>query len=132
MTEPIVYIDRSAIRPGRIDELRRGIDDLVRFIDEREPQLLHYGFYLDEASSRMTVVAVHPDTSSVELHMDIGGAAFRGLAEFIDMEAIEIYGPASDRMLEQLDEKAAALGEQGAVVVSDRYAGFTRVGTSGT
>lgn len=38
MAEPIVYIDRSRIRPGKISELRRTIDDLVRFIEEREPQ----------------------------------------------------------------------------------------------
>lgn len=76
--EPIVYIDRSRIRPGKIGEVRQAIDELVAFIDAREPQLLHYGFYLDEESSRMTVVAVHPDAASVELHMEVGAEAFRG------------------------------------------------------
>jgi hypothetical protein len=52
-------------------------------------------------------------------------------AELIEMEGIETYGPISDRMLQQLKEKAAMLGEQGAVVVCDLYAGFARVGATG-
>lgn len=129
MTEPIVYIDRSRIRPGKTSELRRAIDELVEFIEAREPQLIHYGFYLDEGSSRMTVIAVHPDAASVELHMEIGGPAFRGFAELIEMEGIEVYGATNDRMLELLDEKAAMLGERGTVVVGDLHAGFARTGS---
>lgn len=129
MAEPIVYIDRSSIRPGKIRELRSAIDELVPFIEEREPQLIHYGFYLDEGSSRMTVIAVHPDPASVELHMEIGGPEFRGFASLIEMEAIEVYGPTTDRMLELLDEKAAMLGEHGRVEVGDLHAGFARVGS---
>ena len=130
MPAPIVYIDRSRIRPGKLAELRRSIDVLVRFIEEQEPQLIHYGFYVDEASSRMTVIAVHPDTASVELHMDVGGPAFRGFADLIEMEAIEVYGPTTERLRQQLDEKAAMLGEHGRVTVGDLYAGFARLGRS--
>lgn len=131
MAEPIVYIDRSKIRPGKISELRRAIDELVDFVEVREPQLIHYGFYLDEGSSRMTVIAVHPDAASVELHMEVGGPAFRGFAELIEMEGIEVYGATSDRMLQLLDEKASTLGERGSVVVGDLHAGFARIGPAG-
>lgn len=127
MAEPIVYIDRSRIRAGKLEELKRAIDDLVRFIDEREPQLLLYGFYLDEEASRMTVVAVHPDAASVELHMEVGASAFREFADLIEMEAIEVYGEPSDRMLEQLRDKADALGEDGRVVVDRLQTGFARM-----
>ena len=77
MPEPIVYIDRSRIRPVKLEDLKPAIEELVQFIDEREPQLLSYGFYLDEDQSRMTVVAVHPDAASVEFHLEVGGEAFR-------------------------------------------------------
>lgn len=127
MSEPIVYIDRSRIRTDELEELEQAIDDLVEFIGEQEPQLLHYGFYLDEDASRMTVVAVHPDAASVELHMEVGASAFRGFADLIEMEAIEVYGEPSDRMLEQLQDKAEALGEGGRVIVGRLQAGFTRM-----
>lgn len=129
MSGPIVYIDRSRVRPGKLEELKPAIEDLVEFIEEREPQLLSYGFHLDEDESRMTVVAVHPDAASVELHMEVGGEAFRGFADLIEMEGIEVYGEPTDRMLEQLQQKADALGEAGRVVVDRQYAGFARLDT---
>ena len=129
MSEPIVYIDRSKIRPGKLKPLKQAIDDLVEFIEAREPQLISYGFYLDEEAGRMTVVAVHPDTVSVEFHMDIGASAFASFSKFIEMEAIEVYGDASDRMREQLQRKAETLGEHGRVSVQPLHSGFARVGT---
>ena len=125
MPGPVIYIDHSTIRRGKIDELRKGVADLVSFIRAREPQLLHYGFYLDEETTRMTVVAVHPDTESVERHMEVGAAAFRELADAIVMTGIEVYGPVSARMLRQLREKAADLGEGGAVTVHALDSGFS-------
>lgn len=132
MSEPIIYIDRSTIRPGKLEQLKRAIGDLVEFIESQEPQLLHYGFYLDEEESRMTVVAVHPDAASVELHMDVGASAFGKFAEFIEMEGIEVYGEASDRMREQLHRKAEMLGEGGSVRVDRLEAGFDRFDVSAT
>jgi hypothetical protein len=126
-SEPIVYIDHSSIRKDRIDELKVGVQRLVEFVDAREPQLISYGFYIDEDAARMTVVAVHPDSASLELHMDIGGAEFRKLAHLVTLTAIECYGRPSERALEQLRSKAAALGDGGAVVSIERFAGFTHL-----
>ena len=128
MTEAIVYIDRSVIRPGRIDELERGVTTLVEFIRAREPQLLYYGFTIDRAASSMTVVAVHPDSASIELHLRIGGPEFRKLADCIDLRSIELYGRPSETVLHLLDEKARMLGEGGSVVVHDLHAAFARTG----
>lgn len=130
-SEPIVYIDHSDIREGSLDELKARVRRLVDFIDAREPQLITYGFYIDEEAARMTVVAVHPDSASLELHMNIGGAEFRKLAHLLTLTAIECYGRPSERALEQLRRKAAALGDGGAVVSIGRFAGFEHL-TSAT
>jgi hypothetical protein len=130
-SEPIVYIDHSDIRDGGLEELKAGVRRLVDFIDAHEPQLIAYSFHIDEEAGRMTVVAVHPDSASLELHMEIGGPEFRKLAHLISLRAIEVYGRPSDKALEQLKQKAAALGDEGSVVSTGRYAGFSRV-TSAT
>jgi hypothetical protein len=126
-TEPIVYIDHSDIRGDSIDELKTRVQRLVEFIDAREPQLITYGFYIDEDAANMTVVAVHPDSESLERHMEIGGGEFRKLAHLLTLTAIECYGRPSERALEQLRQKAAALGDGGAVVSIERFAGFTHL-----
>src|SRR5215211_1966672 len=64
-SEPIVYIDHSDIREGSLDELKAGVQRLVDFIDAREPQLITYGFYIDDDAATMAVVAVHPDSASL-------------------------------------------------------------------
>jgi hypothetical protein len=125
-SEPIVYIDHSDVREGSLEELKAGVRRLVGIIDAREPQLIAYGFYFDEAASKMTVVAVHPDPASLELHMDIGGAEFRKLAHLLTLRSIECYGRPSERGLEQLRQKAASLGDGGVVVSIGRFAGFAR------
>ncbi len=127
MSDPIVYIDRSDIREGKLEEVRSGIHDLVEFVDAREPQLLAYGFYIDEKGTGLTVVAIHPDSSSLEFHMEIGAPAFRKFTELIDLRTIEVYGRPSDKVLEQLQQKVEMLGENGSVVVHELHAGFMRL-----
>ena len=58
----------------------------------------------------MTVVAVHPDSASLELHLDIRGEEFRKLGHLLTLSAIECYGWPSERALDQLQNKAAMLG----------------------
>jgi hypothetical protein len=129
--EPIVYIDHSEIREGSIDELRAGVRRLVDLIDALEPQLLAYGFYIDDDAATMTVVAVHPDSASLELHLDVGGSEFRKLSHLITLTGIECYGRLSDRARGRLRQKATALGVAATVRSVERSAGFTHF-ASGT
>jgi hypothetical protein len=131
-SEPIVYIDHSDIRKDSIDELRAGVQRLVDFIDAREPQLITYGFYIDEDAARMTVVAVHPDSASLERHMEIGSEEFRKLAHLLTLTKIECYGRPSGRALEQLRHKAATLGDGGVVSSVSGVAAPTRRGVQET
>lgn len=59
--------------------------------------------------------------------MDVGAAAFRRFADLIEMDGIEVYGEASDRMFEQLQQKAHDLGDNGNVRIDQLQAGFSRV-----
>ena len=126
-SEPIVYIDHSDIREGSLEELRAGVRRLVDFIGARESQLITYGFYIDEDAAKMTVVAVHPDSASLELHMEIGSKEFAKLAHLLTLTAIECYGRPSERALGQLRHKAATMGDGGTVVSIGRFAGFTHL-----
>jgi len=89
------------------------------------PRLISYGFFLDREQRHMTVVAVHPDSASLEFHMDVGGAEFRKFADLIELSRIEVYGRVSDPVLERLHQKARMLGS-GTVTVHELYAGFAR------
>src|SRR5688572_5651988 len=106
MPQPIVYIDTSAIREGKNEQLEVAMKDLAAFVETNVPQLISYGFFLDEDRKQMTVVAVHPDSASLEFHMEVGNAEFRKFADLIDLTRIEVYGHISDAVLERLHLKA--------------------------
>jgi len=122
----VVYLDHAEIREGRLEDLRAGIRRLVDVLEPLEPQLVAYGFHIDEAASRMTVTAIHPDSASLELHMEVGREEFRKLADMITLQTIEVYGSVSDRALEMLEQKVKMLGGQGVRVVP-RFDGFARI-----
>jgi hypothetical protein len=125
MAQPILYVDTSSIREGKLAALEPAMQHLARFVEANVPPVLSYAFYLDSARSRMTVVAVHPDSASLEFHMDAGAAEFRKFAELIRLERIDVYGGVSDRVRERLHAKARMLGPA-QVVLHERYAGFER------
>jgi hypothetical protein len=127
MTHPIVYIDISAIREGKLAELEMAMEGLVAFVEENVPRLISYAFFLNESGEQMTVVAVHPDSASLEFHLDVGGAQFRKFAELIELSRIDIYGQVSDSALERINRKAKMLG-RGVVAVHEFFAGFYRSG----
>lgn len=125
MPQPIVYVDTSSIREGKLEDLEVAMKHLAHFVEENVPQLISYGFFLSEDRTRMTVVALHPDSASLEFHMEACGAEFRKFAELIELRRIEVFGSVSSAVLERLRQKARMLG-RGTVSVHNFYAGFAR------
>jgi hypothetical protein len=53
----------------------------------------------------MTVAAVHPDTASLELHLEVGNEVFRKLGEMITLREIQAYGRVSQRAREMMEQR---------------------------
>lgn len=128
MAEPILYIDTSDIRQGKLETVQRLMTDLVAFVEANEPQLIAYDFFIDEGGATMTCVALHPDSASMEFHMDIGWEKFRAFAAHIQQRSIDVYGEASEKIIARLHHKIDMLG-RGTVTVHGLHAGFSRLRT---
>ena len=126
MSQPIVYVDTSEVRAGRLEELKAAMDDLTQFVEANEPQLLGYNVYFSDDGTRMTVLHINPDSASLEFHMKVAGPKFPPIGEFIDMLAIDVYGRPDDALVKRLRHKAEMLGS-GTVRVHDLHAGFARL-----
>jgi quinol monooxygenase YgiN len=126
MSEPLISLDTSLIRDGRLDELKEAVAELVEFVRSNEPRPIAYEIYFDEAGSRMTVVQVHPDSASMEYHKTVAGPAFAGFAELITLSTLDVYGKPSEELLELLHRKVQMLGDA-TVIVHDLQAGFARI-----
>lgn len=125
--QPIVYIDTSTIRSGKLQEAKASVGRLASFVETNMPRIVSYGFCFDDERSGMTVVAVHPDSESLESHLEIGGDEFRKFGELLDLDRIDVYGRVSDTAVERLRRKAHMLGG-GVVAVHEYHAGFARPG----
>jgi hypothetical protein len=122
---PLVYVDVSTIREGKHEELELAMSNLCRFVETHMPRVSFYGFFLDDAQATMTVVAVHPDSASLEFHLDEGNEEFRKFAELLDLSRIDVYGDVSDGVRQRLERKTRMLGN-GTATVHDLHAGFAR------
>jgi quinol monooxygenase YgiN len=124
----IVYMDSSEVREGALEELKAGMKELVDFVDANERQLIAYNVYFSDDGTQMTVVSVHPDSASLEYHMEVAGPVFRKFVELITLSSIDVYGKPSEGALRQLHAKAQLLG-RGTVAVHSLHTGFDRFRT---
>lgn len=125
MTDPIVFVDTSEIREGKLEELRRAVAELAEFVDANETETISYQVFFSDDDRRMTVLQVHPDSASMERHMEVAGPVFAKFAELLVLRTIDIYGSPSEKVVEQLRRKAELLGTA-SVAVHERQAGFAR------
>jgi hypothetical protein len=125
---PLVYVDTSEVREGALEELRGAITELAEFVHANVPSVLAYNVYLSDDVREMTVVHVHPDSASLESHLETGGPVFRKLADLVTIRVIHVYGDPSGLALERLRAKGRDLGS-GKVVVHPPAAGFNRLGS---
>lgn len=125
MPGPVIYIDASEVREGRMGDLREGIAHLAGVVEREEPRLISYAAFIDEAERRMRVIHVHADAASLAHHMRVAGPLFAAFADLVRLLAIDVYGAVDPPLLARLEEKAALLG--GAPVrAHPLHAGFVR------
>jgi quinol monooxygenase YgiN len=125
MSGPIVYVDRSEIVPGRLNDLTARIEALVELVESNEPHLLAYAVFLDEDRTEISVVHVHRDAASLVTHFQVAGPAFRNFVDLVRLRSIDLYGEAPDDVVDQLRAKARLLGDA-TVSVHPFHAGFLR------
>jgi hypothetical protein len=89
-----------------------------------------YGVYLDEQAHRMTVVSIHPNSTSLERHIKLGAPEVRKLAPYIDLREIEVFGQFSEAAADLVRKEAAALGDGGRISLHEQSAGFGRLCTA--
>ena len=128
MSNVIVYVDTSQVREGALEQLKMAMKELVEFIEANEPRLIAYDVFLNDDETQVTVLHIHPDSASLEFHMQVAGPRFQRFVDLVTLSSIDIYGTPSDGVLEKAREKARLLG-RGSVNAHNLHAGFARLAT---
>src|SRR6266446_7974016 len=110
MPGPFIFIATNRLKPGKFDDEKRRVPDLVDFIQANEPRLIAFNQYANEDGTEVAVVQVHPDADSMAFHMElIAERAAGAYAETIDATtSIEVFGTPSRAVVEMLRHQAGA------------------------
>jgi hypothetical protein len=103
VSTPFVYVGTWTIKSGKQEQARKWLSDHAAFIEENEPRMIAFQVYFDEGGNKASVVQVHPDSASMELHMQLIAEHMGAAFEVIDTILSEqYYGPMSDSLSETL------------------------------
>jgi hypothetical protein len=120
-----VYVGTWTIKPGKLEEAKKFLTEHASWIEEKEPRLIAFHAYFDEEGSKASVVQVHPDSESMELHMQVLAEHLDAAFEVIDTILTEqYYGPMSESLSETLAQWETP--EVTVIKMPQHAAGFTR------
>ena len=91
--------------------------ELAAFVETNETDPISYEVYFGDEGRVMTVLQVHPDSASMERHMELAGPVFAKFADLVVLRTIDIYGSPSEKVVEQLRRRGLV------VFVSEHFDG---------
>jgi quinol monooxygenase YgiN len=103
MSGPLIYVGTFTIKPGKLEEARKNLAELIDFVDTNEPRLFSFHAFFDEDGDTMTMLHMHPDSASMEFHMELAAKHFTTAFEYIDKVVSEqTYGAVSPSLAAEL------------------------------
>jgi len=125
MATPFVYVGTWTLKEGKEKDVRKWLAEHTDFVETNEPRMIAFHMYFDEDGKSCSVVQVHPDSRSMEFHMELLAKHMAGAMEYIDSIVTEQYfGPMSDELSKTLAEWETP--EVTVIKRPDHVAGFTR------
>ncbi|HSM55588.1 MAG TPA: antibiotic biosynthesis monooxygenase [Candidatus Sulfomarinibacteraceae bacterium] len=128
MSEPLIVISTFRVKEGKLEDLRRYYKKVIEIVESNEPQLIAFHGFINEDGTEMTSIQVHPDTASMDFHMQVlrenWDESFSEYGQVVDNISTEYYGapPKSALDLDDIDVQS----EQGLTLKPLHIAGFTR------
>jgi hypothetical protein len=102
--EPLILISTFRVKEGKLEELKRYYTKNVEFFKANEPRLIAFHGFLNEDGTEMTSIQVHPDTASMDFHMQIlmdnWDKYFSEYGQLLENIGIEYYGTPPKSALE--------------------------------
>jgi hypothetical protein len=130
VSEPFIVISKWRLKEGNLEELRKYYKRIVSIVKANEPQIIAFQGFLNEDGTEMTSIQIHPDTASMDFHMQVlrenWDETFSRYSQIVHSNiSIEYYGipPASAVELDLMNERVTHFN-------SLHLAGFTRTATA--
>jgi quinol monooxygenase YgiN len=117
MADQIQYAVHWKIHDGKLDDFKALAAEATALVEQNEPNMLGYHWYLNADETECTLIEQYPSTEHILVHLGNVGETLGKLLEIADI-AINVYGTISD-------EARGALDPLGAIY-HDHLGGFSR------
>jgi quinol monooxygenase YgiN len=122
MSGPLIWVGTYTVKPGKQEEARKRIVELVDFVETNEPRMIAFHVYLDQDGNMLSIVQVHPDSASMEFHMQVNAKHFATAFDWLDTSMSQQYlGPFSNALAAEV-----AKWDEAFTHLPVHEAGFTR------
>lgn len=124
MSAPFIYVSTYEVAEGRVDDARKSLAEHAEFVEANEPRLISFHFYLDPQTHTVTIVQVHPDSASMDFHMQL-------VAEHITSALGDYLGAPVSTLVcgegkENVETIRSFMPDKPVSVAAEHIAGFTR------
>lgn len=99
MTEPLVYVSTWTIKDGKFEDYRRFYAEVVKIVDENEPQVTAFLAFANDDLTEITNVHVFPDLPTLDHHMAVLGekigllpSDLTAVTGYMDPVRVEVFG----------------------------------------
>lgn len=113
MGEPLIVITKYRIKEGRPEDVAKWYQRMRGIVEQNEPQIIAFHAFLSEDATEMTNIQVHPDTASMEFHMQVlrenWDDSFSEYAQLLEIQSVEYYGSPAESALSMDRESGLAV-----------------------
>ena len=102
MPKTVTFVGTYTIPKDRLAEWSTAIVEMVDTVKANVPRIVSFRVYINEDSTEATSIYVHPDTESLEQHLEVAASRITAGTQIVETIRVELYGRPSQRVLEQL------------------------------
>jgi hypothetical protein len=102
MSEDVTFVGTHAIPEGSLDEWKTAIVGMIDFVKANVLRLISFNAYVNDDGTEATSIYVHPDSASLEQHLEVATSRVSAGAQLVQTKRVELYGSPSDRAVERL------------------------------
>ena len=102
MSDDVTFVGTYVIPEGSLDEWRTAIVDMIDFVKASVPRLISFNAYVNDDGTEATSIYVHPDSASLEQHLEVAASRISAGVRLVQTKRIELYGSPGDRVVERL------------------------------
>ena len=102
MAEYITVVSTYVIPKGRLAEWKAAMMEVTELVSVNVPRLVSFNVYINDEGTEATGVYVHPDSESLEQHLEVAVSRNRDGIPLVQTRGLALYGSPSDRVVERL------------------------------